>query len=203
MKKILWIICGFIFPLVGNAQEHNWAFGLFGGLNVDDASYDASFGVQGKYDFSNRQSLQAQIYGRGDLLAVGADYLVHILDKEKSNFNVFLGAGLGQEFFTYDYSVDGSDDQQPIQRKENFTKANGQVGISYYFPAVDLSLYTAYVLKYQFKDGITEPNHLRLGLRYHIWECLFVINDHQSRGISLQGTRPIRILTPLFLNQIV
>jgi hypothetical protein len=101
-------------------------------------------------------------------LAVGADYLVNIFDKEKSNFNIFLGAGLGQEFFTYDYSVEGPDDQ-PIRRKENFTKANGQVGLSYYFPTVDLSLYTAYKLKYQFKDGITEPNYVMLGLRYHIW----------------------------------
>ena len=168
MKKLLWILCAFIFPLALNAQEHDWAFGLFGDLKLDDAAYDASFGVQGKYDFSNHQSVQAQIHGRGDLLAVGADYLVNIFDKEKSNFNIFLGAGLGQEFFTYDYSVEGPDDQ-PIRRKENFTKANGQVGLSYYFPTVDLSLYIAYKLKYQFKDGITEPNYVMLGLRYHIW----------------------------------
>jgi len=168
MKKLFWIVCAFLFPIALNAQEHDWAFGLYSDIKLDDAAYDASFGVQGKYDFTNRQSIQAQFHGRGDLLAVGADYLVSILNKEKSNFNVFLGAGIGQEFFTYDYSVEGTNDQ-PIQRKDNYTKANGQIGISYYFPTVDLSLYTGYKVKYQFKDEITEPNYIMLGLRYHIW----------------------------------
>ncbi len=168
MKKLLWVIIAILSPVILNAQEHDWAFGIYSDLKLDDASYDASFGIQGKYDFTNRQSIQAQFHGRGDLLAVGADYLVNILNKEKSDFNIFLGAGLGQEFFTYDYSVEGDNDD-PIKRKENFTKANGQVAISYYFPSVDLSLYTGYKVKYQFKDGVTEPNYIMLGLRYHIW----------------------------------
>lgn len=168
MKKLLWIVCAFILPITLHAQEHDWAFGLYSDLKLDDAGYDASFGVQGKYDFTNRQSIQAQFHGRGDLLAVGADYLVSFLNKEKSNFNVFMGLGLGQEFFTYDYSVEGPEDQ-PMRRTENFTKANGQIGLSYYFPAVDLSLYTGYKVKYQFKNEVTEPNYVMLGLRYHIW----------------------------------
>ena len=168
MKRLLWIVGVIMLPLLSTAQEHDWAFGLYSDLKLDDPSYDASFGVQGKYDFTNRQSIQAQFHGRGDLLAVGTDYLVSILNKEKSNFNVFLGAGLGQEFFTYDYSVDGIN-EEPMRRKENITKVNGQVGISYYFPTVDLSLYTGYKVKYQFKDEVTEPNYIMLGLRYHIW----------------------------------
>ena len=168
MKKLLWIFCAFIFPIALHAQEHDWAFGIYSDLKLDDAAYDASFGVQGKYDFTNRSAVQAQIHGRGDLLAVGADYIVSILNKEKSNFNIFLGAGLGQEFFTYENAVAAEGDE-PMPRKENFTKANGQVGISYYFPSVDLSLYTGYKVKYQFKDEVTEPNYVMLGLRYHIW----------------------------------
>ena len=168
MKKLIWIAALLIMPFLSNAQEHDWAFGFYSDLRLEDANYDASFGVQGKYDFTNRQSVQAQFHGRGDMLAVGADYLVQFLDKEKSNFNVFAGVGVGQEFFTYDYAFEGNT-EAPTQVKENFTKANGQIGLSYYFPVVDLSIYAGYKYKYQFKNEVSEPNFVMLGLRYHIW----------------------------------
>lgn len=169
MKKLIWFIAAvIIFPVSLQAQEHDWAFGLYGDIKLDDPSYDASFGVQGKYDFTNYQGIQAQIHGRGDLLAVGADYIVNFLNKEKSNFNVFAGLGLAQEFYTYDYTINGDVIIQQT-RKENYSKANGQIGLSYYFPTVDLSIYTGYKLKYQFKNEVTEPHYLMLGIRYHIW----------------------------------
>src|SRR5690606_33167198 len=118
MKRLLWIFCAFIFPISLHAQEHDWAFGIYSDLKLDDAAYDASFGVQGKYDFNNRSAVQAQIHGRGDLLAVGADYVVSIFNKEKSNFNIFLGAGLGQEFFTYE-NARSEEHTSELQSREN------------------------------------------------------------------------------------
>lgn len=167
-RKYCFIVWGLFLPVVTMGQDHDWAFGFFGDMNVKESSYDASFGLQGKYSFTNFQSVQAQFHGRGDLLAVGADYLVNLFDRQQSNFNVFLGAGLAQEFFTYDYAFpDGEGGATRL--KENFTKVNGQAGISYYFPDVALSLYTGYKVKYQFEDEKTEPHFLVFGIRYHLW----------------------------------
>ncbi|MGO1520440.1 MAG: hypothetical protein ACTHZ1_07090 [Sphingobacterium sp.] len=167
-KKYLIFIWGLVLPYFSTAQDHNWAFGFFGDLSLEESAYDASFGLQGMYSFTNFQSVQAQFHGRGDLLAVGADYLVNLLNRQESNFNVFLGAGLAQEFFTYDYAFP-SGEGNSTRIKENFTKINGQAGLSYYFPEVDLSLYTGYKVKYQFEESKTEPHFLVFGIRYHLW----------------------------------
>ena len=167
-RKLLLILCLLLGINFSFAQEQDFAFGFYGDMQVEDAAYDASFGVQGKYEYSNYQGLQAQIHGRGDFVAVGADYILQFLNKENSNFNVFLGAGLSQEFYRYELAID-DDIDAPFQEKENFTKAVGQLGVGYYFPVANLSLYTGYKLKYQFKNELTEPNYIMLGLRYHIW----------------------------------
>lgn len=168
MKYTLLVFCCLFFLASVKAQDHNWAFGFYGDVQLEDASYDASFGVQGKYDIGNFQALQAQVHGRGDFVGVGADYLVNLLNKRKSNFNVFLGGGFSQEFYTYDYTL-VNDEEHTIQSKENFSIANGQAGLSYYFAPVQLSVYAGYKLKYQFKNELVDPNYLMFGLRYHIW----------------------------------
>ena len=168
MKKLLTLCIGLCFMASAKAQDHKWAFGFYGDVQLEDAAYDASFGVQGRYDLDVRQSLQAQVHGRGDYIALGADYLVQIFNKEKSKFNIFLGPGISQDFYTYEFTKDG-EVEGPIRRKENFTKAVGQAGLSYYFPEVDLSIYAGYKMKYQFKNEKTEPNYLMFGVRYHIW----------------------------------
>ena len=168
MRYLLLVICSLLGLSSVQAQEHNWAFGFYGDVQLEDPSYNGSFGVQGKYDIGNYQALQAQVHGRGDFVAVGADYLFNLLNKEKSNFNVFLGGGFSQEFYTYDMTVIEGE-TQPVRTKDNFSVANGQAGLSYYFAPVQLSLYAGYKLKYQFKNEVTEPNYVMFGLRYHIW----------------------------------
>lgn len=168
VRKCLLLWAALVLSWSSMAQEHDWAFGFFGDLSLEESSYDASFGLQGKYSFSNFQSVQAQFHGRGDLLAVGADYLINFLDREQSNFNLFLGAGLAQEFFTYDYAFPEGEGSS-TRLKENLTKVNGQAGISYYFSEVDLSLYTGYKVKYQFEGEKVEPHFLVFGIRYHLW----------------------------------
>ena len=132
MKYILFIICSLLALGSVQAQEHQWAFGFYGDVQLEDPSYNASFGVQGKYDIGNFQALQAQVHGRGDFVGVGADYLVNFLNKRKSNFNIFLGGGFSQEFYTYDLTINEGDNQTRRTR-ENFSKVNGQAGLSYYF----------------------------------------------------------------------
>lgn len=146
------------------AQEHNWAFGFYGDVNVKNTR-ENSFGVQAKYDLDSRSSLQAQVHGRSSFVSVGADYLFSFLDKRKSNFNVFLGAGAAEEFVRFQ-KPDGED--YVTEKNEDFN-VNGQVGLSYYFAPVKLSLYAGYKVKYAVEADTFSPNFITLGVRYHLW----------------------------------
>ncbi|MFZ4261675.1 outer membrane beta-barrel protein [Sphingobacterium sp. HJSM2_6] len=168
MRYILAVIIGMLTIQSSNAQEKQWALGFLTDIQFKDSSPYASYGLQGRYDLDNHQSMQAQVYGRGEFIGVGADYLIQFLNKEKSNFNVFLGLGLSQEFFTYESAVE-DEQTSPMKIKENFTKAIGQIGVSQYFPTVGLSIYGGFKTKYQFKNEHMDANYLTLGLRYHIW----------------------------------
>lgn len=144
-------------------QEHRWAFGFYSDMNAKTTK-DYSFGVQAKYDLDNRSSLQAQVHGRTSFVSVGADYLFSFLDKQKSDFNVFLGAGIGEEFISYQ-----TDEITTVKVRDEQFVLNGQAGVSYYFRPVGLSMYTGYKVKYATKADVFEPNYLMLGLRYHLW----------------------------------
>lgn len=153
--------------LASRGQENKWAFGFYGDVQLEAGNVGA-FGVQGKYDLDNRSGLQAQVYGRNGYFAAGADYLFSFLNKSKTNWNVFLGLGLSQDFYRYNEIPTEANAAVPTGR-ENFTLANGQGGVSYYFPTVDLSVYAGYKVKYHFKWEEIDANFLMLGVRYHIW----------------------------------
>ena len=168
MRYILAVIIGVLFMQTSKAQENQWALGFLTDIQFKASSAYASYGLQGRYDFDAHQSLQAQVYGRGEFIGAGADYIIQFLNKEKSNFNVFLGLGLSQEFFTYDLATE-EPNTNPTKVRENFSKAIGQVGLSQYFPTVGLSIYGGFKTKYQFKGDVLDANYLTLGLRYHLW----------------------------------
>lgn len=166
MKKIFLSL--FFIALISSvkSQDHAWAFGFYGDVQLESPGYPGAFGIQGRYDFSNHSAVQAQVYGRAGYVAVGGDYILSILDRKKSNFNVFLGGGISQDFYRYQ---ELSGEQAWPEKHESFTMLNGQIGASYYFPAVNLSLYTGYKLKFNFEWEELDPNYLMLGLRYHLW----------------------------------
>lgn len=145
-------------------QDHHWAFGFYGDMSVKSTKNN-SFGVQAKYDLDNRSSLQAQLHGRSSFVSVGADYLFSFLDKQKSDFNIFLGAGLAEEFVSFQTT----DEVATIKVRDEQFVLNGQVGASYYFRPVKLSLYTGYKVKYRIQNEVFEPNYMMLGVRYHLW----------------------------------
>lgn len=168
MKNIFLLLILSIVVLQGKAQDQAWAFGFYGDVQLESPGYQGAFGIQGKYDFAKHSAVQAQVYGRNGYVAAGADYLLSVLDRTKSNFNVFLGGGISQDF--YRYNELRTDQRQVLpESRENFTIVNGQVGVSYYFPQVNLSLYTGYKLKYNFEWEEIDPNYLMLGVRYHLW----------------------------------
>lgn len=168
MKRIILILFFAVTLCQGKAQDHVWAFGFYGDVQLESPDYKGTFGIQGKYDFAPYSAVQAQVYGRNGYVAFGADYLLSLLDKTRSNFNVFVGAGLSQDFYRYNELMTEQEDVSP-EKRENFTIANGQFGVSYYVPEVNLSLYTGYKLKYNFEWEEIEPNYLMFGIRYHLW----------------------------------
>ena len=169
MKKNVLFLFGLMIFGGATAQDHDWAFGFYGDMQVKSPSYDGSFGIQGKYDFALHHGVQLLVNGRRDYVAVGTDYIFNFLDKTESNFNVFAGGGISQDFYRREVvTVDGEEDVFR-QEYERFSLLNAQVGVSYYVPEVDISLYAGYKLKYDIDEDNIQPNFLMIGLRYHIW----------------------------------
>ncbi len=168
MRKLILSILSLSLFITAYGQDHKWAFGFYADVQLEAPSYVGSFGVQGKYDLAKRSALQAQVNGRNGYVSVGADYLFSLMDKRKSNFDVFLGAGISQDFYRYNEIWTGNEPSLPTV-KESFTLLNGQLGVSYYIPSVNLSVYTGYKAKFHFESEQFEPNYLMLGVRYHLW----------------------------------
>ncbi|WDF67960.1 hypothetical protein PQ465_16865 [Sphingobacterium oryzagri] len=166
MRKIGLLLTCLVMVLTTKAQDHDWAFGFYGDVQLKAPNYNGAFGIQGKYDFTAHSAAQAQVYGRHGYVAAGLDYLFSLLDKEQSNFNIFLGAGYSQDFYKYN---EFSGEIVIPERRENHSIANGQLGVSYYFPEVNVSVYAGYKAKYNFDWDEFNPNFVMFGLRYHLW----------------------------------
>lgn len=167
MKKLL-LFLFVIMVSTANAQDHKWALGFYGDVQLK-SPYQGSFGIQGKYDFAMHHGVQLLVNGRKDYVAVGADYILNFLDKTESNFNIFAGAGISQDFYRREViTVDGEEDIFR-QEYERFSVLNAQVGVSYYVPDVALSLFAGYKLKYDIDADHVQPNFLQFGIRYHLW----------------------------------
>ncbi|ERJ60834.1 hypothetical protein [Sphingobacterium paucimobilis] len=164
IKGILTLIAVVALTTVSLSQEHNWAFGFYGDMNVKTAK-ENSFGVQAKYDLNNRSALQAQVHGRSSFVSVGADYLFSFLNKRNSDFNVLLGVGAAEEFVRF--QKEKEIDYELV--KDDLFVLNGQIGVSYYFSPVKLSVYAGYKMKYITTDEKFKPNYAMLGVRYHLW----------------------------------
>lgn len=162
-RTLLFAIC-VLFVLTTSAQEYNWGFGFMGDFQAAKSS-NHSFGMQAKYDFDKHSAVQAQVFGRKNYVGIGADYLYSFLDKKKSDFNVFLGAGVEENFY---WSTEDDGILRP-ETEDNYFSGTGQVGVSYYFRPVQLSVFGAYKVKYNFRDKDTQPNFISIGVRYHLW----------------------------------
>ena len=165
MKSILTLLIVLCITQLTLAQEEKVGLGFYGNFDLERTESRGSFGIQGKYDLTNRQSLQAQVYGRTNYVAVGADYLVSLLNKTKSDFNVFAGAGVSQDFVSYALA----DEASSVQVRDRFLKGNLQAALSYYFKPVQLSVYGGYKWHYKISSELINPHHIMFGVRYHLW----------------------------------
>lgn len=151
------------------AQENKWGFGFYGDMQVKSPDYLGVFGIQGIYDFEGHHGVQAQVYGRKDYVSVGADYLLSFLDKGDHNFNVFVGVGGAQDFYRYDIFDPDNGETTVIDQKANMTMFNGQIGLSYYFADIGISVYGGYKVRAEYNFDRVDANHVMLGVRYHPW----------------------------------
>lgn len=168
MKNILALLILTIVVHMSYGQDNSFALGFYGDVQAKTPSYNGAFGIQAKYDFAKHSGVQGQVYGRNGYVAVGVDYILSILDRSKTNFRLFLGAGLSQDFYKYNEADDNGTIAVP-ESKDNFTVVNGQTGLGYFFPSVNLSVYTGYKLKYNTNWEELDPNYIMLGVRYHLW----------------------------------
>lgn len=168
MKRIFLTIFIAVSVVLGaKAQEHAWSFGLYSDVKMQTEGHGTTFGLLGKYDFSNRSGVQAQVHGRTDFVSVGADYILNIFDKTKRNFNVYLGGGFSQDFYGETSSLSDLNVNQPAA---DYSVLNGQAGVSYYFAPVKLSLFSGYKLKHILNNDVDNQNthYLTVGVRYHL-----------------------------------
>jgi len=167
MKKTLLLACAIVFTMATFAQEqqYKWAFGLYTDVQLKSPDYYTNVGMQAKYDLDNHSAFQVQVFGRSNFVGIGADYLFSFFNKAKSDFNIFLGPGVEQNFTWY------RDDKGILEpnTSANFFNATGQLGASYNFRPVRLSVFTGLKAKYNFKEDLFDANYIMLGLQYHLW----------------------------------
>lgn len=165
MKKILFLALSLLFVTLTHAQEYKWSVGFYGDMELKAPEYYSNFGMQAKYDLDKHSALQAQVFGRSNYVGIAADYLFAVLNKEKNDFNVFIGPGIEQTFAW------ARNDKGILQPEDlgNYFSGTGQVGANYYFRPVRLSVFAAYKVKYMFKNQEVAPNFVSVGLHYHMW----------------------------------
>ncbi|GGE28683.1 hypothetical protein GCM10011516_28010 [Sphingobacterium cellulitidis] len=119
---------------------------------MEAPSYSKLYSINGKYDLSDRQAVQAQFgLGTYDIIYFGADYLynVFLFNKKPS---VFLAAGLGYE------AIRGT--------KANDIIINAQVGLEYEINK--FSPFVGYKPKYYFEAEGIDPSTIMIGVRYRL-----------------------------------
>lgn len=160
-KQIIMVkITSFCFFLLGlilfssnvSAQTNRFSVGTHLEWSMEAPSYSKLYSINGKYDLSDRQAVQAQFgLGTYDIIYFGADYLynVFLFNKKPS---VFLAAGLGYE------AIRGT--------KANDIIINAQVGLEYEINK--FSPFVGYKPKYYFEAEGIDPSTIMIGVRYRL-----------------------------------
>lgn len=167
MKSYSLFILLIFSSVAGFSQQQKWSAGLYSHMLMESPGYDFSIGVQGKYDFALRHAAQAQVSFGSDATFLEAAYLFSFLDRTKSNFNVFAGAGVGHYFYKYNSDFFVDNERVNTEISENSMLLSGQIGVSYYIPKIKTSIYTGYKAYYDLDYDELAPNYLMLGVRYH------------------------------------
>lgn len=156
MKKLYFklsiILTVVLFISQTKAQENRISVGLQSEIQLESPTYTTYYGVQGKYDLTKRQALQAQIgLGSSKISYFGADYL-YTLFPLKGLPCIFIGGGVGYEKIR-DTHIDD-------------LILNGQIGFQ--FDIKKFSPYAGFKSKFYFEAEGIDPSYLTLGIRYRL-----------------------------------
>lgn len=153
ITKSLFLLTLFtLIHLHSNAQSNPFSIGAHLEWNMESPSYAKLYSVNAKYDFTERQAIQAQVgFGDYDFYYIGADYLYTVLLLKKMP-SLFVGAGLGFE------GIRGTDANDII--------INAQVGFQ--FDIKKFSPFVGYKPKFYFEAEGIDPSTIFIGLRYRL-----------------------------------
>lgn len=153
ITKSLFLLTLFtLIHLRSNAQSNPFSIGAHLEWNMESPSYAKLYSVNAKYDFTERQAIQAQVgFGDYDVYYIGADYLYTVLLLKKMP-SLFVGAGLGFE------GIRGTDANDII--------INAQVGFQ--FDIKKFSPFVGYKPKFYFEAEGIDPSTIFIGLRYRL-----------------------------------
>lgn len=134
------------------AQENPFSLGATFEFSVESPSYALNYGIQGKYDFTNKSAIQGQIgFGKYETFFVGADYLYTVLPLKRMP-SIFVGGGLGYE------GIKGTNIKDII--------ISAQAGLQ--FDVRKLSPYVAFKPKFYFEAEGIDASVILFGVRYRI-----------------------------------
>lgn len=134
------------------AQESPFSVGVHMDWSMESPSFEKYIGVQGKYDLTERQSLQAQLGGSTyDVRYIGVDYLYTVFPLKRMP-SVFVGGGVA-----YEKLAGTSYDDITF---------NGQAGMQ--FDIGRFSPYVGYKARFFFEAEGIDPSYLMLGLRFRL-----------------------------------
>lgn len=170
MKKssILTVFVLLLCAVFSQAQTTKFSVGVFADIMMEAPSYDAFYGVSGKYDINNHAGVQ--VYGGLSNLSktLGADFIYEIFDRNKRNFNIYGGLGVSGDFYKRKIIYTFSDTQEVVYNKANYLAINPTIGVSYRINPVRSTVFAGYKAKYYPMQDFVDINYLSLGIRYHL-----------------------------------
>ncbi|MFD2969276.1 hypothetical protein [Sphingobacterium bambusae] len=142
----------FFFCWSVKAQERKISLGVVSDFQLESPSYDLYYGVQGKYDLTNRQALQLQAgFSNANIGFVGADYIYNLF-LFKRNPLIYVGAGTA-----YEYLTNGAGNEIAF---------NGQAGVQ--FTVRRFEPYIGFKSKFYFQAEAFDPGYINFGLRFRL-----------------------------------
>ncbi len=142
----------FFFSCSVKAQERNIAVGIVSDFQLESPSYVLYYGVQGKYELTDRQALQLQAgFSNAHIGFVGADYIYHLF-RFNRNPSIYVGAGTA-----YEYLTNGAGDEIAF---------NGQAGVQ--FTVKRFEPYIGFKSKFYFQAEAFDPSYINIGVRFRL-----------------------------------
>lgn len=150
--KSFLLFCFLFTAILANGQKRKLSLGVVTEFQLESPTYDFYYGIQGKYDFTDRQGVQLQT-GLSDASIgfVGADYIYNLFPF-KGNPLIYIGGGAAYEYLT--------------EGRGNEIVFSGQAGAQ--FSLGNFEPYIGFKSKFYFEAEAIDPSYINLGVRFRL-----------------------------------